>query len=226
MATNRFVSKYRYVLTFLSREGYLEMESAQAFEAAKSIFRKHGGTLRTRDAIRAGIHPRTLYAMKEAGLLERLTRGLYRLAALPRLGNPDLVSVTLRVQNSVICLISALAFHEITTQIPHAVYLALRQGGRPPKLDHPPIRIFWFEGPAFSEGIDTHDIDGVPIRIYNPEKTLADCFKHRNKIGVDVAVEALKLYRKHKPLRADELVRYARICRVEKVMRPYLEAVL
>lgn len=202
------------------------MERAKASETAKSIFLKYGGTLRTRDAIQAGIHPRTLYAMKEAGVLERLARGLYRLVDLPRPGSPDLISVTLRVRNSVICLISALAFHEITTQIPHAVYLALRQGGRPPKLDHPPIRIFWFEGPAFSEGIEIHDIDGVPVRIYGPEKTLADCFKHRNKIGIDIAVEALKLYRKHKPLRADELVRYARICRVEKIMRPYLEAIL
>lgn len=202
------------------------MKRAKAFEVAKSIFLKHGGTLRTRDAIQAGIHPRTLYSMKEAGIVEKLTRGLYRLVDLPQLGNPDLISVTLRVQNSVICLISALAFHEITTQIPHAVYLALRQGRRPPKLDHPPIRIFWFEGPAFSEGIETYDIDGVPVRIYSPEKTLADCFKHRNKIGVDVVVEALKLYRKHKPLRADDLVRYAKICRVEKVMRPYLEAIL
>ncbi len=202
------------------------MDKAKALGAAKSVFLKHGGTLRTRDAIRAGIHPRTLYAMKEAGILERLARGLYRLVDLPQLGSPDLISVTLRVRNSVICLISALAFHGITTQIPHAIYLALRQGGRPPKLDHPPIRIFWFEGPAFSEGIETHDIDGVPVRIYNLEKTLADCFKHRNKIGIDVAVEALKLYRKHKPLRADELVRYAKICRVEKIMRPYLEAIL
>jgi predicted transcriptional regulator of viral defense system len=202
------------------------MDRTRTFEAAKSIFLEHGGTLRTRNAIQAGIHPRTLYAMKEAGILERLTRGLYRLVDLPRLGSPDLITVTLRVQNSVICLISALAFHEITTQIPHAVYLALRQGSRSPKLDHPPIRVFWFEGPAFTEGIETHDIDGVPVRIYSPEKTLADCFKHRNKIGIDVAIEALKLYRKHKPLRADQLVRYAKICRVEKVMRPYLEAIL
>jgi predicted transcriptional regulator of viral defense system len=202
------------------------MERLKAFETAKSIFRKHGGTLRTRDAIQAGIHPRTLYAMKEAGLIERLTRGLYRLVDLPGLGDPDLISVALRVPNSVICLISALAFHEITTQIPHAVYLALRQGSRPPKLDHPPISIFWFKGPAFSEGIEVHEVDRVPVRVYSPEKTLADCFKHRNKIGIDVAVEALRLYRKHKPLRADDLVRFAEICRVKKIMRPYLEAIL
>ena len=172
------------------------------------------------------IHPRTLYALHKMGLLEKQGRGLYRLADLPPLGNPDLVSVAMRVPNGVICLLSALAYHEVTSQVPHAVYLALPQGAWPPKLDHPPTRIFWFDGTAFIEGIEKHRIDNVSVRIYGPEKTLADCFKHRNKIGIDIAVEALKLYRKRKPLRVDELVRYAKICRVEKVMRPYLEAIL
>jgi len=202
------------------------MANENPVERAKRVFHRRGGTLRTGDAVREGIHPRTLYAMHEAGLLERLTRGFYRLADLPPLGNPDLVSVALRVPGSVICLISALAYHQITTQVPHVIYLALPQGAWPARLEHPPIRIFWFDGAAFTEGIETHDIDGVPVRVYSPEKTLADCFKHRNKIGLDVALEALKLYRKHKPLRVDELVRYAKICRVEKTMRPYLEAIL
>jgi predicted transcriptional regulator of viral defense system len=223
---DKFLSKYEYLLRFLSAEGYPEMEKPKAVESARRIFQQHGGTMRTRDAIREGIHPRTLYAMHELGLLERQARGLYRLIDMPPLGNPDLVSVALRVPGGVICLVSALAYHEITTQVPHEVYLALSQGAWTPKLDHPPIRIFWFDGPAFAEGIESHKIDDVPVRIYCPEKTLADCFKHRNKIGIDVAVEALKLYRKHKPLRADALVRYAKICRVEKIMRPYLEAIL
>jgi predicted transcriptional regulator of viral defense system len=203
-----------------------EMVTERAIEAAKRVFRKHGGTLRTREATREGIHPRTLYAMRDAGILETLSRGLFRLAELSPLGNPDLIPVALRVPNCVICLISALVFHEMTTEVPHAVYIALPRRTWRPELDHPPVRVFWFKGPAFTEGIETHTIDGVEVRIYSPEKTLADCFKHRNKIGINVAVEALKLYRKHKPLRADELVRYAKICRVEKVMRPYLEAIL
>lgn len=202
------------------------MLKEKAIEAAERIFRKYGGTLRTGAATREGIHPRTLYAMRDAGVLETLSRGLYRLADLGPLGNPDLVPVALRVPNCVICLISALAFHEMTTQIPHAVYIAMPRGTWRPDLDHPPVRIFWFQGPAFTEGIETHEIDGVPVRVYSPEKTLADCFKHRNKIGLDVALGALKLYRKQKPLRVDELVRYAKICRVEKIMRPYLEALL
>ena len=197
-----------------------------SFERAIKVFRRHGGVLRTSEAIRLGIHPRTLYAMRDAGVLECLSRGLYRIADLPHLSNPDLVAVALKVPTGVICLISALAYHELTTQIPHEVYLALPRGAEPPRLDHPPIRIFWFTGKAFAEGIDTHEVDGVPVRIYGVEKTLTDCFKYRNKIGLDTAVEALKGYVSGRRIDIDKLMVYARICRVEKVMRPYLEALL
>jgi len=196
------------------------------FDKAKTLFRCHGGLLRTSEALRLGIHPRTLYAMRDAGVLEQLGRGLYRLTALPPLGAPDLVAITRRVPAGVICLISALAFHELTTQIPHAVYIALARGTEPPRLDCPPVRIFWFTGDAFTEGIATHTLDHVLVPVYTPEKTLADCFKYRNKLGLDVAVEALKLYRRRQRLNLDELLRCARICRVEKVMRPYVEALL
>jgi len=190
------------------------------------VFRRQGGALRTADALRAGIHPRTLYAMRDAGLIERLSRGLYRLVGLPELGNPDLVTVSLRVRGSVVCLISALAFHEITTQIPHAVDIALPRGVRKPKLDYPPIRVFRFAAQAMGAGITTHQIDRTQVRVYSVEKTLADCFKYRNKIGLDTAVEALRLYRERKRLNLDALARYAAIDRVQRVMRPYLEAVL
>jgi predicted transcriptional regulator of viral defense system len=195
-------------------------------QQARKEFRKHGGIIRTGVAIRAGVSPRTLYRMRDQGMIDTLARGLYRLCDLPSLGNPDLVSVALRIPRGVICLVSALSFHQMTTQIPHAVYVALIPGTEPPRLAHPPTRIAWFSGRAFSEGIEIHKIDGVPVRIYGPEKTLADCFKHRNKIGLDVALEALKIYRKRKPLKVNELARYAKICRVEKTMRPYLEAIL
>jgi len=127
---------------------------------------------------------------------------------------------------SVICLISALSYHEMTTEIPHEIYLALPRGAEPPRLDYPPLRIFWFSGTAFTDGVEQHDIDGIPVKVYNPEKTLADCFKYRNKIGLDVVLEALKFYRQRKRREVDELMRYARMCRVEKVMRPYLETTL
>jgi len=197
-----------------------------AFAATKQVFTRQGGVLRASEAIGFGIHPRTLYAMRDAGELEQLSRGLYRLADLPPLGNPDLVAVALKVPNGVICLISALAYHELTTQIPHEVYLALPRGAEPPRLDYPPVRTLWFTGEAFTEGIVAHKVDGVPVRIYDVEKTLADCFKYRNKVGLDTAVEALKRYVANRRVKIDRLMAYARICRVEKVIRPYLEALL
>jgi len=182
--------------------------------------------LKTGEALRAGIHPRTLYEMERARILEKLNRGLYRLTDLPPLGNPDLVTVALKVPSGIICLISALAYHEITTQIPHEVYIALERGAEPPRLGHPPIRIFWFSGQAFTAGMETRMIEGARVRIYSPEKTIADCFKYRNKIGLDTAIEALKLYREKKRFKGDDFMQFARVCRVEKVMRPYLEALL
>lgn len=173
-----------------------------------------------------GVHPRALYEMRDAGVLVQLARGAYRLAELPALSDPDLATVALKVPHGVICLISALAFHEITTHIPHEVYVTVMRGTTRPRLDYPPLRVFWFTGKAFSEGIETHIRDGVSVRVYGPEKTLADCFKYRNKIGVDIAVEALRLYQQGRPVRVDHLLRFARVCRVSKVMKPYLEALL
>lgn len=196
------------------------------FEKETKAFNRGGGVLRTSVALRAGIHPRRLYEMRDSGVVERLGRGLYRLADLPPLSNPDLVTVAAKVPAGVVCLISALAYHEITTQIPHEVQLALPRGAEPPRLEHPPLRIFWFSGRAFTEGIERHKVDGVVVRVYNPEKTLADCFKYRNKLGLDTVLEALRLYRTRKRTKVDELMRFARVCRVEKVMRPYLEALL
>ena len=194
------------------------------FDKAEAIFRHADGLLRTGDVMRLGIHPRTLYAMRDAGVLEQVSRGHYRLAEMPQLEIQDLVTVALRVQRGVICLISALAFHEATTQIPHEVHLGLVQDSRQPWLKYPPIRVFSFAPKAFSAGIETHIIDGVPVRIYCLEKTVADCFKFRNKIGLDVAIEALKECRTRKDFSIDRLMEFARICRVSNVIRPYLEA--
>jgi predicted transcriptional regulator of viral defense system len=202
-----------------------ETES-KAIKRAKGLFRPHSGTFRVGAAVKAGVHPRTIYTMRDKGLIERLGRGMYRFADMPAMGNPDLATVAMKVPKGVICLISALSWHEITTEIPHEVYLALPRGAEPPRLDYPPLRIFWFSGPAFEEGIERHEVDGIPMKVYNPEKTLVDCFKYRNKIGLDVTLEALKFYRQRKRFKADELMHFARICRVEKVMRPYLEATL
>jgi len=164
--------------------------------------------------------------MRDSGILEQISRGLYRLAELPALGNPDLITVALKIRNGVICLISALAFHELTTQVPHEVYVAIKQGSEPPRLEFPPVRLFWFSGDAFTDGLEIRKVGGVPLRIYSPEKTVADCFKHRNKIGLDIALEALKTYRRRKSFKVDKLLHFARVCRVENIMRPYLEALL
>lgn len=195
-------------------------------DAARRVFRHGGGILRTNQAIEKGIHPRTLYAMRDADLLERLDRGLYRLTDLPPLSDPDLVTVANKIPKGVICLISALYFHDITTQIPHAVSIAVSRGTKPPRLDYPPIRLYWFSGEAFTTGGEIHRIDNTPIQVYSAEKTLADCFKYRNKIGMDTVLEALTLYRDQYKPKPRKLIEYAKVCRVEKVMRPYLNALL
>lgn len=199
--------------------------SSSRFNRAVAIFKEGGGILRTAEALRSGIHPATLYAMRDAGILERISRGVYRLGGAP-LGNPDFVTVTSRIPRGVICLISALAFHELTTQIPHEVHVALPHGAEEPRLDHPPLKTYRFSGKAFTEGVEIHKLDGVDVKIYSPEKTLADSFKFRNRIGLDTAVEAIRLYRERRKINVDDLLRYAEICRVKNIMRPYLEAIL
>ncbi|MBU4404816.1 MAG: type IV toxin-antitoxin system AbiEi family antitoxin domain-containing protein [Candidatus Aminicenantes bacterium] len=195
-------------------------------DKAIAVFKKHGGILRTAQAMRAGIHPATLYSMRDSGALEEISRGVYRLAGNQPLGNPDLVIVAARAPGAVICLISALSFHELTTQIPHEVHLALPRGAEEPRLDYPPVRTYRFSGRAFSEGVDTQELDGVRVRIYNPEKTIADCFKFRSRIGLDTVVEAVRYYRERQQVKVDRLMHYASICRVSKVIRPYLDALL
>ena len=192
----------------------------------EEIFRRYGGQLRMSEAIAHGITRYMLYALKDRGVIEPVSRGIYRLRELPPLDNPDLVTVSLRFPNAVVCLVSALACHGITTQIPHEVSVAVPRDSRVPSLDYPPIRAHRFSQEAYRSGIETHLIDGVSVKIYSREKTLADCFKFRNKIGMDVVLETVKLHKTRNGLNLDELIEYARICRVEKVMRPYLEALV
>ena len=200
--------------------------TGKARQKALEAIREMGGTIRTMDAIQAGIHPRTLYQLRDSGELEVLSRGVYHLLDERQISDPDLVIVAKRVPQAVICLVSALAYHDITTQIPHAVSIALPKGAETPRIDYPPISVHRFSETALLEGVETHEIDGVPISVYCPEKTLADCFKFRNKIGMDIVLEALKLYQARKPFNLDKLITYARVCRVEKIMRPYLELTL
>ena len=196
------------------------------FTRAVEVFKQHGGTLRTSEAIASGIHPDTFYTMRDGGLLEEISRGVYRLESEPPLTNPDLVTISKRIPKGVICLTSALSFFDITTQIPHEIHLALLQGAEEPRLDYPPIRTFRFSSRSFSDGIEKHQIDNVISNIYSPEKTLADCFKFRNKIGTDIAIEALHLYKERRKMKIDDIMHFASICRVENVIRPYMEAII
>lgn len=197
-----------------------------AAKAAVKVFRDRGGMLRMVDAVKAGIHRRTLYALRDAGAVERMSRGLYRLADARPLGHPDLVTVARRVPRGVVCLVSALSYHDMTTQVPHEVYLAVPRDSEPPRIDYPPVRVFRFGERAFGEGVETHELDGVPVRVYSREKTLADCFKYRSAVGLDTALEALRRYREQGRVNAEAILTAANACRVANVMRPYLEAVL
>ncbi len=196
-----------------------------SIQKATILFQQHSGILRTSQAIRLGISPRTLYGMRDAGLIVEVTRGAYRLSGAVSIEHSDLVQVALRVPKGIICLLSSLAFHKLTTQIPRQVSVALPLDAEKPRLAYPPVRLFWLSQPVYSAGIENHLLDGVTVLIYSREKTLADCFKFRNKIGLDVALEALK-EGLGQGCKLETLLEFARIDRVEKTMRPYLEALL
>lgn len=200
--------------------------AANPVQRAVSAFKQNGGIMRMTEAVRAGIHRDTLKNMVQRGDIEKVSRGLYQLVGAIPPSHPDLTIVAAKVPEGVICLISALSFHELTTQIPHEVYLAIDRNREPPRIDYPPTRVFRFTGKAFTEGIESHKLGSVRVRIYSREKTLADCFKYRNKIGLDTCIEAIRSYKQQRRMQIDALMKYAAICRVEKTMRPYVESIL
>lgn len=182
------------------------------------------GLLRSRDLLRARIDRSALRRLTAEGVLERVTRGVYRLAEAPVSEGHTVAAVCTRVPQAVVCLLTALQMHQLTTQLPRQVWIALDEKARRPQLRDLPVRVVRFSGAALTEGVETRRIDGVVVRIYRPAKTVADCFKYRNKIGLDVAIEALREFRRRHPRQGDELLAAARVCRVLGVMRPYLEA--
>lgn len=181
------------------------------------------GILRPRDLDSIGVPRIVLNRMTSAGLLEKVSRGLYRLSQNTGSEYESLTTVATRSPKAVFCLLTALQFHELTTQLPRHVWIAMPRGSHKPKIDYPPIKMVQFSGEAYSEGIEQVERDQVQLRVYSIAKTIADCFKHRNTIGIDVALEALRDARTKK-VSADEIWRYAKICRVTNIMRPYLEA--
>ena len=198
-----------------------------AREKAIDMIRKLGGIIRTQEALRRGIHRRTLYGLRDDGMLLPTSRGLYQLADMESFPTEiDLVNVAKLVPHGVICLISALFFHELTTQIPHEIWLAVDRKARKPKLDYPPVRSIFFTGPCFREGIEVHRIMEQDVRIYNAPKTVIDCFRWRNEVGLDVALEAARSYLKRRGASPAMLMDYAKLCKVEKLVTPYLEAMV
>ncbi len=200
----------------------MEIASVRALQSIQA----QGQFIRTAQALKAGIHPRTLYQLRDNGCLEQISRGVYRLAEQETVSDPDLFTVAARIPQGVICLVSALAIHQITTQIPRAVEIALPRGAESPRLDYPPISLHRFSAASFNAGTDICEVDGIPIRVYSPEKTIADCCKFRHQLGMDIFLEALELYQQRKRANFALILEYAQICRVGTAIKPYLEAML
>jgi len=198
----------------------------KTLQSALKIFKKNGGILRYKDAMHYGIHPRTLYQLKAKGLIEKIQRGLYCLPGLPGHIQPDFITTITKIPKGVICLISALFFHKLTTEIPHFIYLALPQGYKPPKLEYPPTKFYWFSKATYESGIEIHKFKKISVPIYSKEKTIIDCFKHRNKIGLNIAIEALRKYWKQKNPQLNKLLFFAKISKVEKFIKPYIELII
>ena len=184
------------------------------------------GTLTAQDAAQAGVHSQQLTRLVEEGILERIARGHYRLADQDITEHHSLALVGAAVPEGVVCLLSALSFHGIGTQLPAEVWLAIERRQRVPKLAYPPLRLVRFSGAAYEEGIEFHVIERQEVRIYSVAKTLADLFKYRNRIGLDVALEALREAWRERRFTMPELDSAARACRVTRVMAPYIDGIV
>jgi len=195
-------------------------------ESALREFREAGGTLRTSEARSRGVHPRTLRYLEDSGAIDKVSRGLYRLSDAEPTRHDDLVIVAKRSPKAVVALLSALDVHDLTDEIPHAVYIALPRGIHPPRLDYPPLHTVHVSEPAYSTGIDVHKVGGVDVSIYSAPRAVVDGFKFRSTIGVDVATEAPRRYLQRSDRSLRDLHRYAETCGMKNVMQPYLDALL
>jgi predicted transcriptional regulator of viral defense system len=191
------------VLSLASQKGLLRASDLDAIDAPRVV----------------------LTRLTAAGLLEKVGRGLYRLPESQGSEHESLVTVATKVPQAVFCLLTALQFHELTTQLPRQVWIAMPRGSHVPRIGYPLVKMVQMTGDVYMEGVEEHLRDGVKLRVYGAAKTVVDCFKHRNKIGLDVALEALKDAWRMRKASADDLWRYAQACRVANVMRPYMEAV-
>jgi len=201
----------------------VRMSEARSDEALKLV--RKLGIARPTDLESHGLPRALLYKLVREGRVERLARGVYVAVGHSPSAEHTLAQVAKRVPAGVVCLLTALRFHNLTTQAPADVWIALPEKARKPRLDYPRLRVARFSGAALTEGIEVHRVEGVEVRVYSAAKTIADCFKYRNKVGIDVAVEALRDFSRRHRGGANELARFAHICRVARVMQPYLDAI-
>ena len=183
------------------------------------------GLLRSSELEGTGVHRSVLSRLVTSGKLEKISRGIYRLPDAHGTEHETLASIAIRLPHAVFCLLTALQFHEITTQLPRQVWIAMPRGSHTPRIDYPPIKMVQFSGEAYQHGIEVYERDQVRLRVYGVAKTVVDCFKHRNQIGLDVAIEALKEALAQHKVSQDDLWRAAKVCRMANIMRPYLEAI-
>ena len=200
----------------------MQVQSEAATDPVARL-RALGGTAHTAEILAASVHSRDLYAARDAGRLVEVSRGVFRLADLP-LTEPDLLVVATRMPRAVLCLVTALHLHALTEEIPRAVHVALPRGGHPARLDHPPLEVYHFSPASLAVGVETRFIDGVPVRVTTPAKSVADAFKFRSRVGADVAREALRELLRRRLASPADVDAMSRVCRVQAVVRPYLEA--
>ncbi len=199
------------------------MSALSPRERAVAALRK-AGIARSRDLERAGLSRTQIRRLRDQGVIKRVGRGLYRLPGAPLTEREDLAEAARIVPGGIVCLLSALRFHGLTTQNPFEVWLAIDRKAWRPRAEHPPLRLVFLSGPSLREGVEEHDVGGVEVRVFSAAKTVADCFKFRNKIGTDVAIEALREYRRARPKGLEAIWRYAQVNRVTGVIQPYLAA--
>jgi len=188
-----------------------------------SFFQSHGGMARFSAILKEGFHPDSLGALEKEGKVEKIARGLYRITNYTPGSHPDLVVASLQAPKGVICLLSALSFYEATNEIPKYVDLAIPQGTHANRIKYPPVKFYRFASKAWETGIEKHEVESHQIKVYSLAKTIADCFKFRNRIGVDIARNALKFAITEKGIKPKEIMEYAKICRVDSIIKPILE---
>jgi len=196
-------------------------------ERIYKVFKTHNGFARTKDILAAGIHTRDIKKIRDEGRIIRVKRGLYRLTNIPLISNQGFIDLACAVPGGVICLLSALSHYELTTFNPSVISMAICRGSREPKIEYPPVEFYHFSKKQFEAGINNKiKIKGHEIRIYNPEKTICDCFRYRNKLGLDIAKEGLSEYLKRKDRNLEKLLEYAEICRIKPLLQTWLNAMI